>query len=73
MESQFYDVKAREMVKATVIGKVTYDNGRHAFKAKTKDGRSLTRFVSAADYAKASVKEIKGTAAKTKKASKAKK
>lgn len=72
MESEFYDVKAREKVKAEVIGKVTYDNGRHAFKAKTKDGRSLTRFVSAADYAKAKgVKEIKGTATKAKKATKA--
>ena len=72
MDAEFYDVKARKQVKAAVIEKVTYDNGRHAFKAKTKDGRNLTRFVSADEYGKADVACAKGCT-KTKKAAKGKK
>ena len=68
MDAEFYDVKARKKVKATVTEKVTYANGRHAFKAQTKDGRSLTRFVSAAEYDKANVPctKVKKAAAKKK-------
>ncbi len=49
MEAEFYDVKARKKVKATVTEKVTYGKGgrkRYAFRAKTSDGRNLTKFVS---------------------------
>ena len=49
---EFWDVKARAKVKADVKEVVTYANGRSAVKGETKDGRSLTRFVSAADAAK---------------------
>ena len=55
MDAEFYDVKAKAKVKTKVIEKVAYDNNRFAFKGKTKDGRSLTRFVSKADYDKAKV------------------
>lgn len=48
----FWDVKARKMVEAEIKDVVTYPNGRSAVKGATKDGRSLTRFVSAADAAK---------------------
>lgn len=51
MEAEFYDVKAKAKVTATVTEKIKFDsNGRYAFKAKTADGRNLTRFVSKADY-----------------------
>ena len=49
---EFWDVKARAKVKADVIKVVKYENGRFAIKGETKDGRSLTRFVSAADAEK---------------------
>jgi len=53
MKAEFYDVKAKKKVKADVIAKVVIAaNGRFAFKGKTADGRSLTRFVSQADYDK---------------------
>ena len=64
-------MKERKKVKATVIEKVTYANGRHAFKAQTKDGRSLTRFVNADEFEKADVPCAKG-GAKAKKAAKKK-
>ena len=48
---KFWDVKARKMVEAEVKDVVTYPNGRSAVKGVTKDGRNLTRFVSAADAA----------------------
>ena len=58
MKATFYDVKLREKVDADVIEKVTYGQGtkiRYAFKAKTSDGRNLTKFVSKADWEKASI------------------
>lgn len=52
MKAKFWDVKTRKSVEAEVKDCVKFDNGRFAFKAVTKDGRNLTRFVSAADAAK---------------------
>jgi len=54
MRAEFYDVKLRKKVEAEVVEKVVYgDKGkeRYAFKAKTDDGRNLTKFVSKADFA----------------------
>lgn len=60
MEAEFYDVKAKAKVKATVTEKVFFEkNNRYAFKAKTEDGRNLTRFVSKADYDAAEVNDAK--------------
>lgn len=57
MKAEFYDVKAKAKVTAEVIDKVVIAaNGRYAFKAKTADGRSLTRFVSKADFDKCPLK-----------------
>ena len=56
MKHLFYDVKAKAKVQVTK--KVTYGtkgNERYAFKAQTDDGRSLTAFVSKADYTAAKV------------------
>lgn len=58
MNASFYDVKARKMINAEVTEKKEYTvNGgtRYALKAKTADGRNLTKFVSKADFDKASV------------------
>jgi hypothetical protein len=58
MKTSFYDVKKRQKVEAEVTEKKTYMvNGqeRYAFKGKTADGRNLTKFVSKADYDKATV------------------
>ena len=58
MKSSFYDVKLRKSVDVEVVGKKEYTvNGRtrYALKGKTADGRNLTKFVSKADYDKASV------------------
>ena len=58
MKHSFYDVKAKAKVQADVTKKVTYGtkgNERYAFKAQTDDGRSLTAFVSKADYTAAKV------------------
>ncbi|MFC1477022.1 hypothetical protein ACFL6L_00990 [candidate division KSB1 bacterium] len=58
MKATFYDVKLRKKVDADVTEKVVYgDKGkeRFAFKAKTSDGRNLTKFVSKADWDKANV------------------
>ena len=56
MEWEFYDVKAKAKVKATVTAKVVIEkNGRYAFKAQTKDGRPLTAFVKEADWKKADI------------------
>ena len=52
MKAKFWDVKARKSVEAEVTDCVKFENGRFAFKAVTKDGRNLTRFVSADDAAK---------------------
>jgi hypothetical protein len=58
MKHSFYDVKERKKIQADVSEKVTYGkkgNERYAFKAKTKDGRNLTAFVSKEVWDKASV------------------
>ncbi|MCG8603604.1 hypothetical protein MJD09_01210 [bacterium] len=58
MRTTFYDVKLRQKVEAEVTEKVVYgDPGkeRYAFRAKTADGRNLTKFVSKADYDRADV------------------
>ena len=49
----FYDVKTRKKVEGVILEKKEYlVNGliRYAVKAKTDDGRWLTRFVSKSDY-----------------------
>jgi len=58
MKHSFYDVKAKKKVQADVTKKVTYGkkgNERYAFQAKTADGRSLTAFVSKADWTAAKI------------------
>lgn len=58
MKATFYDVKNRQKVEADVTEKVVYgEKGkeRYAFKAKTSDGRNLTKFVSKADWDSANV------------------
>lgn len=55
MKATFYDVKERKKVDAEVTEKVKYDNNRYAFKAKTEDGRNLTRFVGKAEWEKTTV------------------
>ncbi|MFQ5652176.1 MAG: hypothetical protein ACE5IY_19780 [bacterium] len=58
MRATFYDVKLRKKVDAEVTEKIVYgDKGkeRYALKAKTDDGRNLTKFVSKADFEKADV------------------
>ena len=58
MKAQFYDVKTRKKVEAEVTEKVVYgEKGkeRYALRGKTSDGRSLTKFVSKADWDKAAV------------------
>jgi len=58
MQSTFYDVKLRKKVEAKVTEKVVYgEKGkeRYALKAKTSDGRNLTKFVSKADFEKIAV------------------
>ena len=59
MTATFYDVKLRKKVEVEVTEKVVYgDKGkeRYAFRAKTADGRNLTKFCSKADYDKADLK-----------------
>jgi len=58
MKSTFYDVKLRQKVEADVTQKMVYGEPgkeRYALKAKTSDGRNLTKFVSKVDYDKADV------------------
>jgi hypothetical protein len=58
MKAEFYDVKEKKKVSADVTEKVTYGDAkrkRYALKGKTSDGRNLTKFVSEADWKKASV------------------
>ena len=53
MKAKFYDVKKRETIETDVSEKVTYGNKgrqRYAFRAKTSDGRNLTRFVSKKEW-----------------------
>ena len=48
MKHAFFDVKTRKKVQAEVTEFKTYGKGtqkRYAFKAQTKDGRSLMTFV----------------------------
>lgn len=59
MKHSFYDVKLRKSVQAEVTECVAYGKGtskRFAFKAKTKDGRNLTAFVSKEAWDKAKKK-----------------
>lgn len=53
MKMIFYDVKTRKKVEAVILEKKEYLVNsliRYAVKAKTDDGRWLTRFVSKSDY-----------------------
>lgn len=59
MKAKFYDVKAHASVDAEVLEAVAYPNNRYAYKAKTADGRSLTRFVNKEDYDKFAAKPCK--------------
>ncbi|MBN2417527.1 hypothetical protein JXO52_16950 [bacterium] len=55
MKDTFYDVKLRQKVQAEVVEKVTYGEPgkeRYALKAKTSDGRNLTKFVKKSDWDK---------------------
>ena len=55
MKAKFYDVKNRKAVQADVLEKKKYGkkgNERYAIRGKTADGRSLTKFVSKADWDK---------------------
>ena len=62
---EFYDVKIRAKVKIddSKIDKTTYTSKnnqvRYAIRGKTADGRSLTKFVSKADWEKMSYPEEK--------------
>ncbi len=58
MKDTFYDVKLRKKVEVDVTEKVVYGEPgkeRYALKAKTDDGRNLTKFVSKANYDSANV------------------
>ena len=62
MKWNFYDVKARAKVETEVTGKKVYGEGkqaRYALKAQTKDNRSLTAFVSKADFDKCKAPVLK--------------
>lgn len=53
MTATFYDVKLRKKVEAEVTEKVVYGKEgrkRYAIRAKTNDGRNLTKFVSKEDW-----------------------
>lgn len=45
MKETFYDVKTRKKVEAVILEKVKFANNRFAVKAKTDDGRNLTKLV----------------------------
>ena len=58
MKAEFYDVKERKKIKTDVTEKVTYGEGkrlRYAMRAKTSDGRNLTKFVSKTDWEAAKI------------------
>ena len=63
MPIEFYDVKIRQKVKIEEgnVTKVTFQtkNGqtRYGLRAKTDDGRNLTKFVSKADWEKMNLPE----------------
>lgn len=62
MKHNFYDVKSKKKVSAEVTGKTSYGKGtriRFAFKAVTKDGRSLTAFVKKEDFDKCAAPVVK--------------
>ena len=65
MAVEFYDVKTRKKVKVddgkVVKTKFTTKNGqvRYGLRGKTDDGRNLTKFVSQADWEKATFPEGK--------------
>ena len=53
MKAEFYDVKSRQKITADVLEKVTYGEAgrkRFAFRAKTADGRALTKFTGEAAW-----------------------
>jgi hypothetical protein len=50
---EFYDVKIRKKIESEITDKVIYGQGwrkRYAFRAKTPDGRNLTRFVGKSEW-----------------------
>lgn len=51
-KQEFYDVKAKAKVKADVVAKKQFANGRYAVLGKTADGRDLYRFVTKEAYDK---------------------
>ena len=58
MKETFYDVKLRKKVTVDVTEKVKYGKPgreRYAFRAKTSDGRNLTKFVSKENWDKANI------------------
>ncbi len=63
MAIEFYDVKIRQKVKIdeSKVVKVTFQtkNGqtRYGLRAKTDDGRNLTKFVSKSDWEALKIKE----------------
>ena len=62
MKHNFYDVKMKKKVSAEVTKAVKFGKGtrtRYAFKAVTKDGRSLTAFVKKEDYDKSTAPVVK--------------
>jgi hypothetical protein len=65
MAVEFYDVKTRKKVKIdeknVVKTKFTTKNGqtRYGLRAKTSDGRNLTKFVSQKDWEKSKFTEAK--------------
>ena len=62
MKHNFYDVKMKKKVSAEVTAAVKFGKGtgiRYAFKATTKDGRSLTAFVKKEDFDKCTAPVIK--------------
>ena len=58
MKDVFYDVKLRKKVEVEVTEKVKYGEPgkeRYALRAKTDDGRNLTKFVKKADWEKLNI------------------
>ena len=58
MRTTFYDVKTKQKVEADVTEKVVCGqpgNERYALRAKTDDGRNLTKFVSKDTWEKTEV------------------
>ena len=58
MQATFYDVKLRKKVTVEVVSKTTYTvkgQTRYALRARTDDGRNLTKFVKKEVYDEADV------------------